>query len=299
VFVDVDARTYNMDSEKLREFLENHCEIDGVTGTVLTRSSKKPVTAVVPVHLYGQSADMDAILELATRFRLKVIEDACQAHGAQYFSRKTNTWRTVGTMGDAAAFSFYPGKNLGACGEAGAVTTNNEALAAKVRTLRDHGQSKKYFHAIEGYNGRLDAIQAGLLHVKLAHLAEWNAARVSAAKRYNEMFTASGAADMIPFEPSWSKAVHHLYVIQVDDRSAMQQNLASAHIGTGIHYPIPLHLQDAYAEMHLTRNALPVSEWAAERILSLPMFPSIIEADQMRVVKAVMDFRLRADAAVA
>lgn len=113
------------------------------------------------------------------------------------------------------------------------------------------------------------------------------------------MFTASGAADMIPFEPSWSKAVHHLYVIQVDDRSAMQQNLASAHIGTGIHYPIPLHLQDAYAEMHLTRNALPVSEWAAERILSLPMFPSIIEADQMRVVKAVMDFRLRADAAVA
>ncbi len=172
-FVDVDERTYNMDPEKLREYLEQKCTTD-TSGKLTSRRSGRPVTAIVPVHLYGQMADMDAILELADRFGLIVVEDACQAHGAQYFSRKQNRWLTAGSIGKTAAFSFYPGKNLGACGEAGAVTTNDQTLAAQVRMLRDHGQAKKYYHDVEGYNGRLDAIQAGILYVKLQHLAEWN-----------------------------------------------------------------------------------------------------------------------------
>ena len=175
-FVDVDERTYNMDPAKLQEYLENQCEMDS-SGRLISRRSGRPVTALVPVHLYGQTADMDPILDLAERYGLLVIEDACQAHGAEYFSRKHDRWMKAGSIGRAAAFSFYPGKNLGACGEAGAVTVNDEVLAGKVRMLRDHGQAKKYYHDLEGYNGRLDAIQAGILCVKLGHLKQWNSAR--------------------------------------------------------------------------------------------------------------------------
>jgi len=175
-FVDVDERTYNLDPEKLRDYLETQCKLDG-SGNLISRRSGRPVTAVIPVHLYGQMADMDPIVELAERYRLIVVEDACQAHGAEYFSRKHNRWMKAGSMGKAAAFSFYPGKNLGACGEAGAVTTNDAAIAGTIKILRDHGQAAKYYHDMEGFNGRLDAIQAGLLHVKLRHLAEWNRQR--------------------------------------------------------------------------------------------------------------------------
>ena len=189
-FVDIDERTYNMDPDKLREYLEEQCEKDK-SGKLISRRSGRPVTAVVPVHLYGQTADMDAILELADRYGLIVIEDACQAHGAEYFSRKQNRWMKAGSMGRAAAFSFYPGKNLGACGEAGAVTTNDAGIAKKISMLRDHGQAKKYYHDIEGYNGRLDALQAGLLHAKLAHLAKWNAQRRERAAEYNRLFAAA------------------------------------------------------------------------------------------------------------
>src|SRR5208282_5986541 len=162
-FVDIDERTYNMDPAKLQQYLENQCTADPM-GRLISCRSGRPVTAVIPVHLYGQTVDMDPILELAERYRLIVVEDACQAHGAEYFSRKHNRWLKAGSMGWAAAFSFYPGKNLGACGEAGAVTTNDAGLADKIKMLRDHGQAKKYYHDVEGYNGRLDAIQAGLLH---------------------------------------------------------------------------------------------------------------------------------------
>ena len=181
-FVDVDERTYCMDPAKLQEYLERECYLDRETGKPFHRTRKAPVTAVIPVHIYGQTADMDRILELARRYRLIVIEDACQAHGAEYFSKKENRWRKAGSMGHAAAFSFYPGKNLGACGEAGAVTTNDDALAQKVRLLRDHGQARKYYHEIEGYNGRLDAIQAGILQSKLHHLPAWNQKRREAAR---------------------------------------------------------------------------------------------------------------------
>jgi dTDP-4-amino-4,6-dideoxygalactose transaminase len=288
VFVDVDPKTYNMDHWKLEDLLENACEMDESTGRLVTKKGKHRVAAVIPVHLYGQPADMDPILQLAQRFRVKVIEDACQAHGAKYFSRRESRWRTAGSMGHAAAFSFYPGKNLGACGEAGAVTTNDPELAATIRMLRDHGQTRKYYHAIEGYNGRLDAIQAGFLSSKLRHLENWNLLRHSAAQRYNEMFAASDARIVTPFEPRWSQSVYHLYVVQVDDRRAAQQHLETANIGTGIHYPVPLHLQEAYAHLGHERGDFPVTERAAERILSLPMFPTLTERQQRRVVDVLV-----------
>jgi dTDP-4-amino-4,6-dideoxygalactose transaminase len=287
-FVDIDERTYNMDPEKLREYLEKQCEKD-TSGKLISRRSGRPVTAVVPVHLYGQMADMDAIQELADRYRLTVIEDACQAHGAEYFSRKHNRWIKAGSMGRATAFSFYPGKNLGACGEAGAVTTNDSALAKKISMLRDHGQARKYYHDIEGYNGRLDAIQAGLLHVKLAHLAKWNSQRRERAAEYNRLFAEVGEV-VTPFEPSWSRAVYHLYVIRTADREGMMPYLKKAGIGTGIHYPIPLHLQRAYASLHYHVGDFPVAEKAAAEIVSLPMFPHLTAAQQARVVDEILSF---------
>jgi dTDP-4-amino-4,6-dideoxygalactose transaminase len=287
-FVDIDARTYTMDPEKLRQYLQTQCASDLATRRLVHRTLGKPVTAVVPVHLYGQMADMDPILELAERYNLAVIEDACQAHGAEYFSKKENCWRKAGSIGRAAAFSFYPGKNLGACGEAGAVTTDDEAIAGKVKILRDHGQSKKYYHDIEGYNGRLDSIQAGILRVKLKHLPKWNQSRREHARKYNELFAAAETNIITPFEAPWSKAIYHLYVLQVENREAVQAKLAKENIGTGIHYPIPLHLQKAYSDLGYKLGAFPVSEKAAERIVSLPMFPGLSEADQMRVVHAVV-----------
>src|SRR5208337_3558670 len=166
-FVDIDEQSYTMDPKELKRFIETRCELDSRTGKLIDRASKQKVVGVVPVHLYGQTADMDPILELAAKYNLFVIEDACQAHGAEYFSKKDNAWRRAGSMGKAAAFSFYPGKNLGACGEAGAIATNDRSMAQRMKMIRDHGQAKKYYHDMEGYNGRLDSIQAGWLSVKL------------------------------------------------------------------------------------------------------------------------------------
>ena len=290
-FVDIDERTYNMDPEKLREYLEKQCEKDK-SGKLISRRSGRPVTAVIPVHLYGQMADMDAIQELADRYHLTVIEDACQAHGSEYFSRKHNRWMKAGSMGRVTAFSFYPGKNLGACGEAGAVTTNDAGLAKKISMLRDHGQAQKYYHDIEGYNGRLDALQAGLLRAKLAHLAKWNAQRRERAAEYSRLFAAADEA-VAPFEPSWSRAVYHLYVIRAEDRDGMMSQLKKAGISTGIHYPIPLHLQKAYAAMKYRPGDFPVTEKAAAEIVSLPMFPQLTAPQQAKVVEEVVSFTSR------
>jgi dTDP-4-amino-4,6-dideoxygalactose transaminase len=278
-----------MDSEKLREYLEEKCTKDS-SGKLISKRSGRPVTAIVPVHLYGQMADMDAILDLAQRFNLIVVEDACQAHGAKYFSRKQNRWVTAGSIGVAAAFSFYPGKNLGACGEAGAVTTNDESLASYIRMIRDHGQAKKYYHDIEGYNGRLDAIQAGLLHVKLQHLAKWNEQRRERAAEYKRLFERAGSALNLPYEPSWSKAVYHLYVVRVTSRDELMTHLKAAGIGTGIHYPIPLHLQKAYGYLNYVAGDFPVSEKVASEIVSLPMFPGLTAEQQGRVVEEISSF---------
>jgi len=288
-FVDIEEQTYSMDAAKLREYLERECYLDRETGKPFHRKFRAPVTAVVPVHLYGQCADMDPILELAQRYKLIVVEDACQAHGAEYFSRKENRWKKAGSMGHAAAFSFYPGKNLGACGEGGAITTNSEEAARQMRMLRDHGQSKKYYHNIEGYNGRLDSLQAGLLSVKLRHLAEWNRQRQNAAARYDQMLSSIDGV-VIPHRPTWSRPVHHLYVVRVADREGLQRHLAEAKIDTGIHYPIPLHLQKAYEAFGFKKGDFPVTEKVASEILSLPMYPQLQEAAQARVVEKIQEF---------
>jgi dTDP-4-amino-4,6-dideoxygalactose transaminase len=293
-FVDIDERTYNMSVKKLEEYLREQCARDD-DGKLKSLRSGRPVSAIIPVHLYGQMADMDAILNLAAEFGLIVIEDACQAHGAQYFSKQLNRWMTAGSMGKAAAFSFYPGKNLGACGEAGAATTNDPALAATMKLLRDHGQGKKYYHDIEGYNGRLDALQAGLLSVKLRRLAAWNAARRERAAEYNRLLAESDAVTC-PYEPSWSRGVHHLYVIRTADREGLMEHLKAANIGTGIHYPIPLHLQKAYEPLGYKRGDFPVAERAASQIVSLPMYPQLTADQQALVVDEIEVFCNRAEA---
>jgi dTDP-4-amino-4,6-dideoxygalactose transaminase len=291
-FVDIDERTYNMSVESLQQYLEQQCSRNQ-SGKLISRRSNRPVTAIVPVHLYGQMADMDPILALAEEYGLVVIEDACQAHGAEYFSKRFNRWMKAGSVGRAAAFSFYPGKNLGACGEAGAATTNESEIAGKIRMLRDHGQAKKYYHDVEGYNGRLDAIQAGLLHVKLAHLAQWNARRRELAAEYNQLL-ASNEAVVCPWEPSWSRSVYHLYVIRTTERDAMIENLKEAGIGTGIHYPVPLHLQKAYSGLNYKPEDFPVATRVAAEIVSLPMFPQLSGDQQAIVVNAVQAFSGRA-----
>jgi dTDP-4-amino-4,6-dideoxygalactose transaminase len=285
-FVDVDEKTYTMDPARLQDYLENRCTVDPTTGQLRNTRTGSAVTAVVPVHLYGQMADMDAILDLADRFNLLVIEDACQAHGAEYYSRRERRWRRAGSVGDAAAFSFYPGKNLGACGEAGAITTNDEGAAKLCRMLREHGQSKKYHHDIEGYNGRLDAIQAGILRVKLRELPRWNEARRERARCFDELL-GEEAGIITPAVPDWSRPVYHLYVVRVEDREALQQDLEAAGIGTGIHYPVPLHLSPAYGHLGFGPGDFPVAEKCAAQALSLPMFPGLEAEMQQRVADEI------------
>jgi len=296
LFVDVEEATGNLDPARLGQFLELECRFDAAAHTLLHRGSARRIAAIVPVHLYGQMADMDPILALAEEYGLPVIEDACQAHGAEYRSAREGGWRKAGSMGLAAGFSFYPGKNLGACGEAGAVTTNEERLAAHLRKLRDHGQGRKYYHDIEGYNGRLDALQAAILQVKLKRLEDWNRQRGAAAENYARLL--AGSELLLPQAPSGSKPVYHLYVVRVPQRDAVRAELAGAGVGTGIHYPIPLHLQKAYAALGHSAGDFPVSEQLAGEILSLPMYPQLSYDDQKYVVgklaEAVAGHRLPA-----
>ncbi len=289
-FVDIDERTYTMDPARLEAFLKDSCQVDRRTGNLVSLKSQRPIAAIVPVHLYGQMADMDPLLEIAGQYGLTVIEDACQAHGAEYFSQVQHAWRRAGSMGAAAAFSFYPGKNLGACGEAGAVTTNDEAIAETTRMLRDHGQSSKYYHKMEGYNGRLDALQAGILRIKLGHLSEWNRRRREIAERYNQLLAPIASKVGLPREPVCSKGVYHLYVIQHPQREEIRTNLAAAGIASGLHYPVPLHLQEAYNCLGYRRGDFPVSEKAAAEVLSLPMYPQLTADDQARVAERVIQF---------
>jgi dTDP-4-amino-4,6-dideoxygalactose transaminase len=285
-FVDVDERTYNMSPDSLSTYLEA-CRIDSVSGRPIGQRTGKPIRAIVPVHLYGQVADMDAILATAEKYGLIVIEDACQAHGAEY--RGARVRGRAGALAKAAAFSFYPGKNLGACGEAGAVTTDDEHIANRIRMIRDHGQAQKYYHAVEGYNGRLDALQAAFLRIKLRRLDEWTAQRRQVARRYEELLSPIAAqnAIVIPYEPAYSRAVYHLYVIQVPDRDWFVTSLNAEGIHTGLHYPLPLHGQECYRHWAYVPGSLPVTERVAARILSLPMFPSLTVSQQQRVAQVI------------
>jgi dTDP-4-amino-4,6-dideoxygalactose transaminase len=287
-FVDVDEETLTLDPEKLQAYLVNACEFDPKRRRTWNKRTGRPVTAVIPVHLYGQMADMDPILALCREYNLIVIEDACQAHGAEYYSTREKRWFKAGSMGKAAAFSFYPGKNLGACGEGGAVTTTDEQLAQRCRMLREHGQSKKYFHDIEGYNGRLDALQAGLLRVKLRHLASWNDERRAAARVYDELL--SGVSGVVaPTLGPGSRPVYHLYVVRVAAREAIQRRLTEAGVGTGIHYPVPLHLSKAYDGLGFAPGDFPIAEKASMEILSLPMFPNLSREAQEYVIAQTLN----------
>jgi dTDP-4-amino-4,6-dideoxygalactose transaminase len=245
----------------------------------------------VPVHLYGQIADMDAILAVAARYNLLVIEDSAQAHGAEYRSQNDG-WRRAGGFGKVSAFSFYPGKNLGACGEAGAVTTNDEGVVKFVKMIREHGQSRKYYHDIEGYNGRLDAIQAAFLRIKLKHLDKWTDQRRAAAKYYNEILAplTSAGALTLPYEPTSCKSVYHLYVLRTKEREALAEHLKAQGIQTGFHYPLPLHQQKCYESWGYREGSLPVTERVAAEILSLPMFPGLSPEQQNRVAAGIGTF---------
>jgi len=284
-FVDIDERTYTLSPHALANYLAG-CSKDPATGLPVGQRSGKPIKAIVPVHLYGQLADMDAIAELAQAYGLLIIEDAAQAHGAEYYSRHQSVWRRAGSFGKAAAFSFYPGKNLGACGEAGAVTTDDENVARYIRMIREHGQSRKYYHDLEGYNGRLDAMQAAFLRIKLRHLDKWTAGRRAAAKRYFEALASLGPITT-PFVPEGSRPVYHLYVIRVADRDTLAERLRSEGIQTGLHYPLPVHLQQCYTGWGYSEGSFPVTERAAAEILSLPMFPTLTLEQQQRITAAI------------
>ncbi|WP_239490845.1 DegT/DnrJ/EryC1/StrS aminotransferase family protein [Luteitalea sp. TBR-22] len=291
-FVDIDPRTYCMDPQALEAYLAG-CRRDSATGRPLGQRTGQPITAVVPVHLYGQVADMDAILAIAAKYDLIVVEDACQAHGAEYHCAD-GTWKRAGTFGKAAAFSFYPGKNLGACGEAGAVTTEDPEVARTIRMLREHGQAQKYYHDLEGYNGRLDAVQAAFLRIKLRRLPGWTTQRREAACRYNDLL--GGLPDVTtPYEGERSRAVYHLYVIRHPERDALADHLKAQGVFTGLHYPQPVHLQKCYVEWGYKEGSLPVTERAAREILSLPMFPGLKAEQQALVAAGIASWQQRAE----
>jgi dTDP-4-amino-4,6-dideoxygalactose transaminase len=289
-FVDVDEATSTMDVAKLREYLEKQCQWNTATKKLISKRSQRPVTTIVPVHLYGQMADMDPILELAEHYHLIVIEDACQAHGAEYFSTRENRWRKAGSLGKAAAFSFYPGKNLGGCRTAGAITTGDKQIARKKYMILSQAKAKKYYHDIEGYNGRLDAIQAGILRIKLKHLGKWNQQRQENAERYNALMLPLTQTVVLPLQAPWAKSVYHLYVIRVHDRDELMSVLAKEGIGTGIHYPIPLHLQTAYSGLRYKEGDFPVTELLAKEIVSLPMYPNLTQNQQQAIVRQIEQF---------
>jgi dTDP-4-amino-4,6-dideoxygalactose transaminase len=262
VFVDIEEDSYTMDPAHLE------------------RAITKRTKAIMPVHLFGQMADMDPILEIARKHGLPVVEDACQAHGAEYKGRK------AGTMGDVGCFSFYPGKNLGALGEAGAATTDNAELKKKMDVLRDHGQARKYHHTMIGWNGRMDGIQAAALSVKLKVLAQGNEKRREHARHYSELLMDIEEI-VLPQTQSGRTHVFHIYAARTPKRDDLIQALAKQGISCGIHYPIPVHLQDAYRFLGFTRGAFPAAERCADEFVSFPMFPELTSEQIETVAKAV------------
>ncbi len=258
VFVDVDEQTFNMNSDLLEG--------------AITEKTK----AIIPVHLYGQMCDMDPIMAIAKKHGLFVIEDACQAHGAEYKGKR------AGSIGDAGCFSFYPGKNLGAYGEAGAIVTNNADLTATINMLKDHGQEKKYYHSMVGWNARMDGFQGAILDVKLKHLVQWTDARRKNAALYKELLDPIDGI-FAPEEAAYAKHVYHVYSIRVQDRDTIIPALAKREVFCGIHYPVPLHLQQAYESLGYKQGDFPVAEECCGKIMSLPMFPELSD-DQIREV---------------
>ncbi len=285
VFLEIDPQTYTLSPDALAQWLEENCQVDA-QGVCRHRATGRRVAAVAPVHLYGLPAHMEPILATAHRYQIKVVEDACQAHGAWYTFSHGERAR-AGAMGDVGCFSFYPGKNLGAMGEGGAVVTNNPDLAQQVRILRDHGQKRKYVHQTRyGINARLDSIQAGVLDIKLKQLEQWNNRRRKIATHYDECL-AHLPGVVRPVEPSYGHHVYHLYVVLLPNRDEMQRELQQRGIATGLHYPIPIHLQEAFADQGYQRGDLPVTEQVADTLLSLPMFPHMSDGQVHHVTQTL------------
>jgi dTDP-4-amino-4,6-dideoxygalactose transaminase len=272
VFVDIDPMTYTMDVNLLE--------------AAITRRTR----AVIPVHIFGQATDMDPIMEIARRHSLLVIEDACQAHGAQYKGRK------AGSVGDVGCFSFYPGKNLGAYGEAGAVVTSNRRIADQVRILRDHGQHKKYYHRRVGCNGRMDGIQGAILSAKLKHLDEWNNARRKAASEYQQLL-ADEAGILLPTQAHYATHVFHIFAVRTRQRDLMMAELEARGVHCGIHYPVPIHLQAAYGDLGFEQGSFPVAERCAQEFVSLPMYAELTNEQIAHVAASIREGRTRLRAA--
>jgi len=271
VFVDIDPITANIDPLLIEEAITERTKV------------------ILPVHLYGRPAALDAIAEIAARRNLTLIEDACQAHGARYRGRR------VGGFGQSAAFSFYPGKNLGAYGEGGALTTNDPQIAELARTLRDHGQTKRYFHDFIGYNYRMDGFQGAVLRVKLRHLDEWNAKRQQIAQLYRELL--EGAPVALPQDPPDCECNYHLFVAYATERDQVREAMAAAGVQTAIHYPRPVHLQRPYTALGYRAGSLPHTERACEQVFSLPLFPEMSIEQAERAAEALAGFLLeRTDA---
>jgi dTDP-4-amino-4,6-dideoxygalactose transaminase len=264
VFVDIDPVTYLMDVTQVEAKITPHTK------------------AILPVHLYGQIVDMDPLLDLASKYHLRIIEDACQAHGAEYKGRK------AGTLGDAAGFSFYYSKNLGGYGEGGFITTNDPELYRRARMIRDHGSERRYYHDLVGMNARLDEIQAVVLRAKLPHLAEWNQQRRAHAALYNQLLQGSPA--ITPVEQAGNTHIYHLYVVRVPKRDELQAWLKERGIFTGIHYPVPNHLQPAMKSLGYKPGDFPVTEQVVSQILSLPMFAELIDEQVASVVNVIDAF---------
>ena len=285
VFVDIDPVTYNIEPLRIREFIEVGCEVRD--GQLVNRRTGGRVKAIMPVHLYGQAADMNAIMDIARRHRLHVIEDAAQAIGTEYLGG-----RRVGGIGDIGCFSFFPTKNLGAFGDAGLCTTNDEALAAKLRMLRVHGMEPKYYHALIGGNFRIDEIQAAVLVVKLAHLEDWHRGRQRNAAFYDRAFEASGLGDQVftPVAMPGCRHIYNQYVIRVPERDRLRTWLAECGVGTEVYYPVPLHMQQCFAYLGHQPQDFPESARAAEETLALPVFPELTEEQLQHVVDSVAAF---------
>jgi dTDP-4-amino-4,6-dideoxygalactose transaminase len=264
VFVDIEPTTFTMDPAKLE--------------AAITSRTK----AIMPVHLYGQMADMTPIMEIAARHGIPVIEDACQAHGAEYHGKR------AGSIGVSGCFSFYPGKNLGACGEGGLAVTNDDATAAKIRMLRDWGQEQRYHHTLKGFNYRMDGIQGAILRVKLRHLEKWTEARRTNARLYTTLLK-NVEAVAAPTEAADRRHVYHIYAVRSDDREALRQSLDAAGIATGLHYPIPVHLQKAHADLGHRKGDFPVSEQVASEVLSVPLYPELTSEQIATVVDAIAE----------
>lgn len=274
IFIEIEADTYHLSASALEAYMLTKCRL-GSDGHWVDGDSGLPVTAVLPIHLYGMMVHMQSILDLAKKYNLVVVEDACQAHGATYTMDGKKV--KAGSLGNAGAFSFYPGKNLGAMGEGGAVTTQNESTAARMKLWRDHGSSQKYIHiSPDGWNGRLDTLQCAILDIKLKKLDEWNARRRQVAAWYQERLAGDDRI-ITPAVPAGREHIYHLYIVRLPDRDKAMKEFGAREIGCGLHYPIPLHLQTAYRDLGYRKGDLPLTESVADSILSLPMFPHLTE----------------------